>query len=969
LPSASGEYLIQQWTSDDGLPQNSVIALAQTADGYLWLSTFGGLARFDGVRFEVFDPDQVPELASYYTYLSADLENGLWLSGSDGPVAHYAAGHFHRLTQAEGLPGGTSPRIEVAPDGTVWAGAKDGRLLRREGQRFVVAAEAPRPDWGELWQLVFDHSGRLWTEQGGEFAYLEQNQWHRFKPTGAGRAGSGIVPLPDGSVLLEGVPRATHLLRHHEGSLDLFDRFPFPSRSGARFCRQRDGTIWCLNQGPLFRRSAEGAWAEVGRETALASNAHRAALEDREGNLWIGTDGAGLFRLRRRSVRAVGTAEGLSRPVVLSVAVRPEGEVLTAVHGRGVQRFNGRRFEQVLRPPALNDSQLAWCIWPRKDGGTWVGTYGLGLLELPPGDGPSTAWLPANAPGLIGGPVFALLEDSLGQLWVGGAEGLSRRAQGQFRRWTQTNGLPDNYVGALAEAGAGAVWAGGNHGLVRVDETGVRTFTRADGLAHDHVRSLFRDADGTLWIGGGGLTRLKAGKFSALRAADGLPVETVKSIVADDHGALWWGTPRGVFRCAKSELDEFCEGRRPRIETTRFDRADGMPSNESGGIQPAVWKGPDGRLWFATLNGLAIIDPKNLPKNPITPPVVIEAVTADGNALELRSGRVEIPPGTLLTEFRFTALSLVAPERNGFRCRLVGLEEELRETGNARAAAYTRLAPGNYTFRVTAANNDGVWNDLGATLAVTVRPFLWQTLPFRLTVASGALILLAGGVRWLSQRRLRLQVAELEREQAVNRERARIARNMHDDVGASLTQIGLLSELARRQLQDPAATETRLNELGDLSREVVRNLDAMVWSVDPEHDTVIGLVEYLSGFAQEFVRPAGLACRLDLPAILPADPVPAVARHHVLLLVKESLNNTLKHSGATEVTVRATLEGQTLRLELTDNGRGFDPTTSGRFSNGLNNLRERARLAGGRGEITSQLGVGTQVTLELPFGN
>jgi signal transduction histidine kinase len=210
-------------------------------------------------------------------------------------------------------------------------------------------------------------------------------------------------------------------------------------------------------------------------------------------------------------------------------------------------------------------------------------------------------------------------------------------------------------------------------------------------------------------------------------------------------------------------------------------------------------------------------------------------------------------------------------------------------------------------------------------------------------------------------------VAALERDQAVNRERARIARNMHDDVGASLTQIGLLSELARRQLPDPAGTASRLDELGNLSREVVRNLDAMVWTVDPEHDTVAGLVEYIAGFAQEYVAPAGWACRLDLPPRLPDDPVAAATRHHVLLLVKEALNNALKHSGATEVTFRAAVEGRTLRLELADNGRGFDPATSGRFSDGLGNMRDRARLAGGRCTITSTPGTGTKITVELPL--
>jgi signal transduction histidine kinase len=422
-----------------------------------------------------------------------------------------------------------------------------------------------------------------------------------------------------------------------------------------------------------------------------------------------------------------------------------------------------------------------------------------------------------------------------------------------------------------------------------------------------------------------------------------------------------------VFRCAKIELDDFCEGRRRRIEPTRFDLADGMPSNECSGYQSGVWKGPDGRLWFATMNGVAVIDPANLPKNPVTPPVVIETVAADGRRRDPVGGRVTVPPGTLLTEFTFTALSFVAPERNRFRCRLVGYEDEFREVGTARSAAYTRLRPGSYTLRVTAANSDGLWNDTGATLAVTVEPFLWETLPFRGAGAALGVLVLGLGIRWFSQRRLRLQVAALERDQAVNRERARIARNMHDDVGASLTQIGLLSELARRQLPDPAGTASRLDELGNLSCEVVRNLDAMVWTVDPEHDTVAGLVEYIAGFAQEYVAPAGWACRLDLPPRLPDDPVAAATRHHVLLLVKEALNNALKHSGATEVTFRAAVEGRTLRLELADNGRGFDPATSGRFSDGLGNMRDRARLAGGRCTITSTPGTGTKITVELPL--
>ena len=964
--SASGQYLIQQWTSDDGLPQNSVLSFAQTTDGYLWLSTFGGVTRFDGVRFETFPPEQFPDLSRFFLCLSADRDNGLWMSQSDGPVMYGSQGRFQRRTAEVGLPETGGARVSVAPDGKVWAGVPDGRLLRWEGQRFIDVSGPPKTNWGQLWQLVFDARGRIWTEQRGEYAYFDGKGWHPVEGTGFGRTASGVLPLPDGSMILQAAAPSLQLLRFVDGRLE--PHFPLPSRRTGSMAmyRQRDGTLWALNLGPLWRREAGGDWESVGESTPLASNVHRGAFEDREGNFWVGTDGAGLFRLRRRAVRTVGTAEGLSRPVVLSVAAGRDGEILTAVHGRGLQRFDGHRFHQDSRPPLFNENQLAWCVWPEPDGSAWVGTYGLGLYHLPP-SGPPKAFQSTNTPGLVGGPLSVLLGDSQGNLWIGGDEGLSRRApDGTFRRWTRAEGMTDTEIGAVAEDGEGGAWVGGEHGLNRITETTVRTYSRADGLAHEGVRCLFRQTNGTLWIGGIGLTRYRDGKFIAIRARDGLPAATLKSLIADDHGFLWWGTARGVFRCSLRELDDFAEGRRSQVAPTRLHRADGMPSNECSGAQPAVWKGTDGRLWFATLNGLAVIDPGNLPRNTVPPPVVIEDAMADGRELDPQQGRVVVPPGTLLTEFRFTALSFVAAEGNRFRCRLEGLDASAREMGTTRTVSYTRLGPGDYTLRVAAANSDGVWNETGATLVVTVQPFFWQTLAFRLAATVTGLAGVAAVVRWFSQRRLLRQVAALERDQAVNRERARIARNMHDDVGASLTQIGLLSDLARRQLSDRQATEARLDELGDLSREVVRNLDAMVWTVDPEHDSVASLVEYLSGFAQEFVRSAGLSFRVDLPPELPGDPVPAATRHHVLLLVKEALNNALKHSGASEITVRAETLADGLRLEILDNGRGFDLATAGRFNDGLGNMRERARLAGGTCTITSQPGSGTRVAIDLP---
>ncbi len=966
LPSIAGEYLVEQWTSDDGLPQNSVIGMAQTSDGYLWMSTFEGLARFDGRRFVVFDADRDPELERYYGSLVADPEGGLWLSLAGGQATYGKGSRFRRLGEADGLPTGRIVCIASAPDGSIWALDTQGGVLRHDRPRrqFVRHAEPAGPEWAGPGPLAVDRAGRLWIERQGRIAYYAEGRWHVVAFPESGRAGAGWVGMPDGSVLLEPPPSRRSLVRWEADRLTAFDRLPAPDGGSLVLRLDREQNLWALGQDSILRRTREGVWGRLDGTLALARSVPRVSFEDREGNLWIGTDGTGVFRLRRRYVLSSGTAEGMTRPVALSVSGTPD-RVAVAVHGAGVQFLENGRF---TIPPVVPDRPqdvLAWCTLAARDGSFWVGTFGGGLYRYRPGEAQAQRFHPTTHPGLIREAHFALCQDSRGRVWIGGEAGLSRWDGTGFRSWTTAQGLPHPQVNALADDEGGGVWVGSNRGLVRVRDHEVKVYTTADGLAQESVRSLLATGDGTLWIGGAGLSRWKAGRLSPIRPSEGLPASIIKSLIADDLGSLWLGTPRGLFRIELAQLEAFCDGRAGRIEFQHFDRTDGMPSVECSGYQPGSWKGADGRLWFATLNGLAIIDPRRLPRNLVPPPVVIETVTADGREIapDPDEGGYTIPPRTGTLEFRYTAPSFVAPDRNRFRCRLGGFEERFRETGTERFATYTHPPPGRYAFQVLAANADGVWNETGATVALRVQPLFWQRRGFQ---AGAALLTLAAAglvVRWFSQRRLLRQVAILEQDRAINRERARIARNMHDDVGASLTQIGLLSDLAQRE---PAGAEPRLRELGDLSREVVRSLDTLVWTVDPAHDTLAGLVEYLAGYAQSFLQPAGVLCRLDLPVQLPETAIPATGRHQILLLIKEALNNLIKHSGATEAMFSAQLPPGRLVLELRDNGRGFEPGTAGRFSDGLANMRRRAQSAGGTCEVRSEPGAGTRVRIELP---
>jgi signal transduction histidine kinase len=394
----------------------------------------------------------------------------------------------------------------------------------------------------------------------------------------------------------------------------------------------------------------------------------------------------------------------------------------------------------------------------------------------------------------------------------------------------------------------------------------------------------------------------------------------------------------------------------------------------SGGMQPASDRMADGRLLFPTSKGLVVVDPARLRVNPLPPPVAIEVMNVDGRPVtlrghDLRSRRIE--PGQRQYEFQYAGLSFVSPAKVRFRYRLEGLEPEWLDAGSKRSVNYSYIPPGDYVFRVTACNNDGVWNQTGAALAFTVLPYFWQTLPFRLA-AAGLGILVVGFVVWaVTQRRMRLTLEAAERQRAVERERARIAKDIHDDLGASLTRISLLSEsVPPEHNASPEAVEA-LGQIFRTSRELVQAMDEIVWAVNPKHDTLDSLANYLASYAQDYLDAAGIRCRLDLPVDLPTWQVTAEVRHNLFLAFKEALNNVVKHAGATQVSIELALLRHGFSLTVTDNGRGFTPgenvPAGGRAAsgNGLANMRQRLQEVGGRCEIEAAPG---ETTLRFILG-
>ncbi|MEK7780222.1 MAG: triple tyrosine motif-containing protein, partial [Verrucomicrobiota bacterium] len=573
-------------------------------------------------------------------------------------------------------------------------------------------------------------------------------------------------------------------------------------------------------------------------------------------------------------------------------------------------------------------------------------------------------------------------------LWIGRKSGLGVVTGKQFRQFYPDDGVARTEVRALAEAEDDAIWAGAGDGtLTRVATNGVTNFRAPDAWGGQPIWSLLTDSNGVVWAGTfrGGLLRFQNGKFTRYTTKDGFPDDVICQILDDEAGRMWFGSKQGIFHADKAELQAFAAGKLETINCTAYGRYDGLPSLEcSDQYQPAAWRTRDGRLLFTTLKGVVSVRPGEVSVNTLPPPVLIESAVVDGVEQKLerlnpgnpRSRatplRLEVAPGKQQVRIQFTGLSFVSPDRVRFKYKLEGLNHEWSEPSTVRSVQYNLLPPGEHRFVVKACNNDGIWNENGAALLLVVQPFFYERWEAKALAVLAGIGLVVFAVRRVYVRRYRRKLEQVERQRAIERDRARIAKDIHDDLGAGLTHIALLSELARRDT--PQELPNHVAQISDMARELTRNMDEIVWAVDPQNDTLDSLVTYVSKFAQEYLSVAQVRCRLDVPPELPPYVLPAEVRHNLFLAIKEAMNNVVKHAQATEVWLRVVVRPLAFTVVIADNGRGLNAAKAavngfdqGRISSGhgLANMVKRLAASGGSCVITSEPEQGTRVELNV----
>ncbi|MGC3959220.1 MAG: triple tyrosine motif-containing protein [Verrucomicrobiota bacterium] len=539
----------------------------------------------------------------------------------------------------------------------------------------------------------------------------------------------------------------------------------------------------------------------------------------------------------------------------------------------------------------------------------------------------------------------------------------------------------------------GEIWVGTQGaGLGLVKNGQFKSFQAKDGLVENFILSLCCETNGTLWIGtlDMGLCRFQDGQFRTIGIGHGLPANTIYHIEDDQLGNLWFNSPIGVFRISKAQLHACADGDLAKLDVLAYGKAEGMATLAgTGGFTPSGFRAPDGRLWFSTARGIAVINPKAARPNPVRPPVWIEEILVDGQPAVInrdfpshsgagqevvKRSSVVLQPGRRQVDVQFTGLSFTSPERVQFKYRLEGLDPDWMEGGLRRRVTYSFLPPGEYTFHVIACNSDGLWSEAGDSLTIIMLPHFWQTWWFRTGLMVASIAAIAGVFYLESRRRLRRKLERIARERELERERSRIAQDIHDDLGASLTRIGMLSQSAAGDLDDLPRATSSLNQIYDTARDLTRAMDEIVWAVNPRHDTLDSLTNYIARFAHDFLSAAQIRCRLDAPTQVPELTVRSEVRHNLFLAFKETLNNAVKHSGANEVLVTFELRPAGLKLRVSDNGVGFD-SNSRRSSAGdrvisgygIAGIHRRLEQIGGKVEIVSTLGLGTRVELFVPL--
>lgn len=939
----------QTWQTENGLPQNSVHAIAQTADGYLWLGTEDGLVRFNGYSFTVFDSHNTTALRSNdIRYLLASSDHSLWVATGAGLV-RIQGSKFTHFGMREGLPSDNVWSLYESRWSGIWCVTADG-LAHLNGNRFTaypvpngiesLTGAIAEGENNSLW--IGTHSG-VRVFRNGRFARVPvQATLADFAPAAilVDRGGHLWVGTESGLITLSEL-----------GTRAYSEKNGLPSRIITALYQDRGGSIWVGTDSGLARIT-NGQVQRFPAVSTLAGSTILSVTEDREGDLWVGTD-SGLTVLREQSFVTFDTRDGLPGEFVRAVLEGRDGTVWIATD-HGLSHRQHGLFSNLSTKNGLA-SDITLSLAQDHDGNILVGTAaGLNTFH-----GRAVSVL-TSANGLPDDFVRSIYVDRDHSTWVSTRRGLSHVSGDAISTYTESDGLGSDFVGVVLRDRSGVLWVATLHGLSRLENGRFRNYTTADGLSSNVVIALYQDGEGTLWAGtqDGGLNRIRGAFIHAFASSLGLP-QAIYGIAEDGSGNLWLASNTGVYRANKAALNRVASGETSPVNVAAFGTSDGLRISEcSAGGHPSIWKAHDGALWFATLKGAAVLNPGRIAENQTPPPVVLESVSIDDQSFNPASIS-KIKPGHSRFAFEYAGLSFLSPTRVRYRYRLDGFDKHWINAGTRRIAYYTNLGPGRYRFQVTAENGDGVWNAAGASLPFVLQPHFYQTYWFYVALAALIAPLGYAVYRW--------RVREVEaRFAAVLGERNRIAREIHDTLAQGFIAVSVQLEVVARLLNSaPQAAQEHLDQTRSLVRSSIAEARRAIWelrSQSAEHDDFAARI---SKIANRAAMPGSVQVEFEVKGAY--RPVMPAVEDEFAKICQEAVTNAVRHAHAERVSIELAFEKKRLRMTVTDNGCGFDvePDASGPNGHfGLQGMRERAQRIDAKLLVDSETGKGTRVSIE-----
>ncbi len=745
------EYQLRNWTVQSGLTINTITALIQTRDGYIWVGTDAGLSRFDGVRFISFTKQNSPLANDSITSLYEDANNVLWIGTDGGGMYSFENGLWKNFTMKDRLSNANVRTIMGDWKGDLWVGTDYG-LNRVSREKVHVFTDEDGLYDNIITDLCIDNWGTLWigTMRGGlarfnegviaVYGYEDGLLNLSVQSLAADRRGNVWIGTLEGLYLLrsgDGIIRSVFGTRYT----------PFTS-----LLEDNQGNLWMATMADGLKRMTGDILTGLSTDEGLPDDFIRCLLIDRDENIWIGTDTGGLVQLRDPIVGNITREDGVPESAVSAVMEDRQGFLWVGTRNRGLCKMkNGRVVETFDAKTRLSSSRVR-VIFEDRNGNIWIGTEDTGLAILKNG-----RWNKLNSEsGLSSNNVTGFLQDRKGDVWIGTDNGLDRFRDGKIDPTRGTASLAGNHIGALLETRDGLLLAGTSQGLFRVSEKAVEKIDLTRANSQPQIVFLYEDAKGILWIGtkGDGLLRRDEAETMAFTKAEGLTDDYIYSLTEDERGNLWMSTNRGVMRISLKQIDDYIQGKTRYLTPALFDEAQGMAGSQcSGEGQPSVWRNGHGRLYYPTAKGIVVFDTARIGVQTVPPQTLIEAVLCDGNPAE-SYGVPCFPHRSESFEFHFTALDFRAPEKIRFKYRLEGHDEKFAylPLDAERIARYVNLAPGEYRFMVKAVSNDGIWDENGAFLVFEVLPSFFQKPVFYVLVVL-AVLSAAGSVLLISHQR------------------------------------------------------------------------------------------------------------------------------------------------------------------------------------------------------------------------